>query len=298
MENLPNDAISLPSRVFYSPSEDKLYFGEVGDYKEVPRPQSFDDVLGIDNKTDKEAGFIDNNKNTVVKPEGMVVADDVTGSFIRLISDGIELKKESGAGEAKIVSYEEAGDTEHTLQAKSGTIAHLSDVLTLVYNQNKKNTQTATNTTVAVRMNEVTTGSLVLTPDMMTIGKTLYFEAYGETDLTAPDKMSFFISLGGEDVEIPIDIGGSAYVAHSYNIKGYIDFTDGANEEREFNFSGELRINVDMSSSGVFLPFTYQIPTTTLEIDATNAKGFIIDVQHETTNTTTTCYKSLLKQLN
>ena len=36
MENLPNDTISLPSRVFYSPSEDKLCFGEVGDYKEIP----------------------------------------------------------------------------------------------------------------------------------------------------------------------------------------------------------------------------------------------------------------------
>lgn len=35
MENLPIDTKSLPSRLFYSEEEDKVYVGEPGDYKEV-----------------------------------------------------------------------------------------------------------------------------------------------------------------------------------------------------------------------------------------------------------------------
>jgi hypothetical protein len=35
MENLPIDTKSLPSRIFYSEEEDKIYVGEPGDYKEV-----------------------------------------------------------------------------------------------------------------------------------------------------------------------------------------------------------------------------------------------------------------------
>lgn len=35
MENLPIDAISLPSRIFYSATEEKIYVGTPGDYKEV-----------------------------------------------------------------------------------------------------------------------------------------------------------------------------------------------------------------------------------------------------------------------
>lgn len=35
MENLPIDAISLPSRIFYSATEDKIYAGTPGNYKEV-----------------------------------------------------------------------------------------------------------------------------------------------------------------------------------------------------------------------------------------------------------------------
>lgn len=35
MENLPIDAKSLPSRIFHSETEDKIYVGEPGDYKEV-----------------------------------------------------------------------------------------------------------------------------------------------------------------------------------------------------------------------------------------------------------------------
>lgn len=35
MENLPLDSISLPSRVFYSPSEDAIYVGKPGNYKKT-----------------------------------------------------------------------------------------------------------------------------------------------------------------------------------------------------------------------------------------------------------------------
>src|SRR5690606_29494501 len=105
MENLPNDAISLPSRVFYSPSEDKLYFGEVGDYKEVPRPQSLDDVLGVGNETDKDVKFIADNTYTLVRREGIVVTNEDVGSITQINSGSIDLQKKSGSGKAKIVSY-------------------------------------------------------------------------------------------------------------------------------------------------------------------------------------------------
>lgn len=257
----------------------------------------FDDVLGAGDVTDKEAKFQSevSTKYSHVSNERVISGDVEKGSYTKIDYEGIEHVPHVGRGRHNVKFTEDVGDGTHThvFQAKSGTVAHLSDIPNLVYNQNKSNTKTATNTTVSVRMNEATTGSIILTPEMMAVGKTLYFEVMGDTDLTVPDTMSFFISIGDESVEIPIDIstiGGLS--ALYYNIKGYIDFTGGSYEERGFNFSGVVSVDIGGLQSH------HVIPTTTLEIDATSNKGFTIDVKHETTNTTTNCYKSFLKKLN
>lgn len=259
-----------------------------------PDPK-FDDVLGAGDVTDKEAKFQSevSTQYSHVSNERVISGDVEKGSYTKIDYEGIEHVPAVGKGlhNVKFTEDEGNGTFTHAFQAKSGTVAHLSDIPNLVYNQNKSNTQTATNTTSSVRINEATTGSLTLTPEMMAVGKTLYFEAMGETDLAYPDKMSFFISIGSESVEIPIDIASAP--SSYYTIKGYIDFTGGSDEEMEFNFSGVVSVVI-----GVGLSSSFVIPITTLEIDATSGKDFTIDVKHETTNTTTNCYKSFLKQLN
>lgn len=45
MENLPIDAKSLPSRIFHSETEDKIYVGEPGNYKEVGGDIKLDDII-------------------------------------------------------------------------------------------------------------------------------------------------------------------------------------------------------------------------------------------------------------
>lgn len=184
MENLPNDTTSLPSRVFYSPSEDKLYFGEVGDYKEVPRPQSFDDVLGVNNETDKEARFIDDNKYTIVKLEGMAVADEDVGSITQINSDSIELQKKSGSGKATIVSYEEAVNTEHTLQAKSGTIAHVGDFFPDIHfvDNSDDNTNLTTTSNLVILTSTNTSVTIIKLPPL-TDGLIIYATNKGSADL-------------------------------------------------------------------------------------------------------------------
>lgn len=84
MENLPIDAISLPSRIFYSETEDKIYVGTPGNYREVKGgiPELTGDVVSDTNGVttlEKISSIAEAGKDQIPKvlPDGTIEGEDI-----------------------------------------------------------------------------------------------------------------------------------------------------------------------------------------------------------------------------
>lgn len=272
MENLPNDAISLPSRVFYSPSEDKLYFGEVGDYKEVPRPQSFDNVLGVGNETDKEAVFTNEENSTKITP-------------------GIIHIKTGSSAYAQIESTEDDIGSRHILQPTSGILAHIGDIV--VFNQNPLNEVTVTGTTSSTTLLDVSSGTLTLSESDLEVGKTYEFQIYGKYTSNADD-FKFRFGLGTTYIEINVPVPGNI-IDFPFRIQGNLDIVSvgGNPEAREYYFTGVII----RESSTIGIYGDPIIGNETVD-DVTLGADFVFDVVPTDNSSSFTCYKAILKRLN
>lgn len=257
-----------------------------------PAPQSFDDVLGVGNETDKEARFISNDKYTIVKPDGMAVADEDVGSITQINSDSIELQKKTGSGKAKIVSYEDEVNTEHTLQPKSGVLAHKGDIV--VFNQNPLNEVTVTGTTTSTSLLDVSSGTLTLTESDLEVGKTFEFQIYGKYTSSGDDfKLRF--GVGASYVEITIPVSGTA-TNLPFRIIGSLDIVavGGSPDAREYYFTGTIILRDGVT------PISYENPILGNETvdDVTLGNDFTFSVVPTDNSSSFTCTKAILKRLN
>lgn len=84
MENLPIDTKSLPSRIFYSEEEDKVYVGEPGDYKEIGGDITLDDIV----PPTANQFLVGNSDGTAWEKRGLTgsdLVDSPPSSGVRLI---------------------------------------------------------------------------------------------------------------------------------------------------------------------------------------------------------------------
>lgn len=92
----------------------------------------FDDVLGAGDVTDKEAKFQSevSTQYSHVSNERVISGDVEKGSYTKIDYEGIEHVPHVGRGRHNVKFTEDLddGEFEHTFPAKSGTIAHLSDI--------------------------------------------------------------------------------------------------------------------------------------------------------------------------
>src|SRR5690606_37999628 len=100
-------------------------------YDNMSTPK-FDDVLGAGDITDKEAKFQSevSTQYSHVSNERVISGDVEKGSYTKIDYFGIEHVPHVGRGRHNVIFTEDVGngEFEHAFPAKSGTIAHLSDI--------------------------------------------------------------------------------------------------------------------------------------------------------------------------
>lgn len=184
MENLPIDAIDLASRVFYSESEDKIYFGDpINGYFEVIGIQDLDSVLEQGSNTTRNAKFESGDNITSIEPGIVVVTDESSEEYTRLEKDKLILSKGLGVV-SNIESSEEVGVTTHTLQPKSGIIAHIDDIspdIKFITNADDNSTLSTTKSSMIVTAN-ISAITIVKLPEL-TEGLIVYLTNKGSADL-------------------------------------------------------------------------------------------------------------------
>lgn len=153
------------------------------------------------------------------------------------------------------------------------------------FRQTKANPVTHSGDTKATLL-DLTTGTAILTPDDMAIGREYKGEAYMLVSYDSDKPYSLFLSIGGQEAAVNVPVATTGLVENvMVRLSWRLVFYGGPDTDRECYFVGKYEL-IDNESDFIG-SYHRRIPVTTLQVDATQPQPF--DLLFQGTDSANSC---------